>query len=201
MQALIKSWIGRAADSDRPVFLPLILGTNRQGRLSDSVANFALGVLQRRADATTELIDAAAFDFPRDDYGPSTKGNFSDYANVVNRADGLIIVAPEYNHGYSGRLKTLLDILDPEYVHKAVGVISVSSGPWGGVRMVENLLPVLRTLGLTPSRFDLQFPNASDAFLASGEPSDPKYVSRTAKFIDEVVWLAKALRWGRGNLQ
>lgn len=201
MKTLIKSWVSRAANSDRPVFLPLILGTNRKGSLSAAVANFVLETLKRRADATTELIDVAAFDFPKDDYGTSTRDNFPGYTDSVNRADGLIIVAPEYNHGYSGKLKTLLDVLYPEYAHKAVGIVSVSSSPWGGVRMVENLLPVLRELGLAPARFDLQFPNASDAFLASGEPSEPRHIPRTEKFIDEVVWLAKALRWGRGNLE
>jgi len=201
MKTLIKSWVGRAANSDRPVFIPLILGTNRKGRLSADIARFILKILKNRSDATTELIDVAQFDFPTDDYGTSIKNSFPEYADTVSRADGLIIVAPEYNHGYSGRLKTLLDMLYPEYTHKAVGVASVSSGSWGGVRMLENLVPVLRKIGLTPSRIDIQFPNASDFFLPSGEPVDPAYVSRVEKFIDEIVWLSKSLRWGRGNLQ
>lgn len=38
----------------------------------------------------------------------------------MTRADGLVIVAPEYNHGYPGALKSVLDLLLKEYIHKPV---------------------------------------------------------------------------------
>lgn len=196
----IRPWAGKTT-LERPVFLPVILGTNRKGRLAAHAAHYVLGFLKRRVDATTELIDVADFDFPKDDYGTSTKGLFPAYVDTASRADGFVIVSPEYNHGYSGRLKTLLDVLLPEYNRKAAGIVSVSSGPWGGVRMIENLVPVLRELGLVVSGADLQFPLSGDAFLASGEPRDPNYRERTERFLNELVWLAKALRWGRGTLQ
>ena len=191
-----RQWAERVAP-ERPVFLPVILGTNRKGRLSAHAAHHVLDVLKRRPDATTELIDVADFDFPKDDYGTSTKGLFPTYVDVASRADGFVIVSPEYNHGYSGRLKTLLDTLLPEYNRKAAGIVSVSSGQWGGVRMIESLVPVLRELGLVVSGVDLQFPLAGDAFFSSGEPRDVKYRERTEHFVNELVWLAQALRRGR----
>ena len=51
----------------------------------------------------------------------------------MNRSDALVIVAPEYNHGYPGMLKHVLDTNLHEYVHKAVGVVGVSAG-FGGAR-------------------------------------------------------------------
>ncbi len=200
MSAWVKPWIGGPAKADRPLFLRVILGTNRKGRVSESVARYVLNELKKRSEVTTTLIDVATYDFPSDDYGTSIKGMFPEFVSTVSQADGLIIVSPEYNRGYSGKLKMLLDMLYPEYFHKAVGVVSVSSGPWGGVRMTDSMLPVLRELGLVISRVDLQFPNASDAFDTDGKPRDKSYAERSDKFFKELFWLAKAMRWGRGNL-
>ena len=35
-----------------------------------------------------------------------------------------------------------------EYIHKAVGICGVSAGPFGGARVIENIAPVMRELGL-----------------------------------------------------
>ena len=64
------------------------------------------------------------------------------------RADGLVIVAPEYNHGYPGILKHALDTNLKEYIHKPVGLCGVSAGGFGGTRVIESLLPVMRELGM-----------------------------------------------------
>ena len=41
----------------RPVFLPVILGTARQGRLSEPAARFVFSQVSQRSDLSTELID------------------------------------------------------------------------------------------------------------------------------------------------
>ena len=81
-----------------------------------------------------------------DDAGEALKD--SQFCATVERADGLIIVAPEYNHSFPGLLKHVLDTNLKEYIHKAVGVCGVSAGPFGGARMIQSLVPVLRELGL-----------------------------------------------------
>jgi NAD(P)H-dependent FMN reductase len=40
----------------------------------------------------------------------------------------MVIVTPEYNHGYPGLLKHVLDSNLKEYIHKAVGLCGVSAG-------------------------------------------------------------------------
>jgi NAD(P)H-dependent FMN reductase len=42
----------------RPLFIPVIPGTPRQGRMSEHVARFVLGQLEKREGIETELIDA-----------------------------------------------------------------------------------------------------------------------------------------------
>ena len=46
-----------AQELTRPVFLPVIIGTPRQGRLTEPAANFVFGEASKRSDIKTELID------------------------------------------------------------------------------------------------------------------------------------------------
>ena len=65
---------------------------------------------------------------PIDDAGEAIKD--SQFSATVGRADGLILVVPEYNHSFPGLLKHVLDTNLKEYIHKAVGVCGVSAGPF-----------------------------------------------------------------------
>jgi len=118
----------------------------------------------------------------------------------MDRADGLVIVAPEYNHGYSGLLKHVLDSCLKEYIHKAVGIVGVSAGPFGGSRVVENLLPVMRELGLVTIFWDVNFSAVQNCFNAGGELLDFAYIRRVDKFLKELIWMSRTLRHGRENV-
>ena len=90
----------------------------------------------------------------------------------------------------------MLDSNLKEYIHKAVGVCGVSAGPFGGARMIQNLLPVLRELGLVMIFTDVYFGAAGKLFdPATGDIIDPAYARRLKAFIDELVWMARVLRW------
>src|SRR5262249_41547375 len=148
----------RNSMDSRPVFVPVILGTSRQGRLSGPAAQFVFTEVSKRPDLLTEFIDIRELRFSIDDEGEALKD--PKFSATMERADGLILVAPEYNHSFPGLLKHVLDTNLKEYVHKAVGVCGVSAGPFGGVRMIQNLLPVLRELGLVTIFWDVYFGNA-----------------------------------------
>ena len=90
----------------------------------------------------------------------SSAHRFPEWRDAIIRADGLVIVTPEYNHGYPGSLKSVLDLLLKEYIHKAVALVGVSSGPWGGTRVIEACVPMVRELGLAVTFSDLNFPQA-----------------------------------------
>ena len=183
----------------RPVFLPVIIGTPRQGRLTEPVANFVFGEVSKRTDIETELIDIRKIPVAMDDAGEALKD--SQFSATVKRADGLILVVPEYNHSFPGLLKHVLDTNLKEYIHKAVGVCGVSAGPFGGARMVESLIPVLRELGLVAIFWDVYFGTAGKLFdPATGKITDPAYAGRVEKFLNELVWMARALRHARENI-
>ncbi|MBW4667314.1 MAG: NAD(P)H-dependent oxidoreductase [Cyanomargarita calcarea GSE-NOS-MK-12-04C] len=178
------------------LFIPVILGTTRQGRQSEHVAKFIVEQIATRDDVETELIDIRKIAIATNDAGESIKD--PQFSATVDRADGLIIVAPEYNHGYPGLLKHVLDSCLKEYIHKAVGLCGVSAGPFGGTRVIQNLLPVMRELGLMTIFYDLNFGNVQRLFDESGNLIDKQtYIRRLDKFMNELVWMSTVLRYGR----
>jgi NAD(P)H-dependent FMN reductase len=185
-------------NTERPIFIPVILGTTRKGRASESVARFVEGELRKLENVETELVDIRDIVLPADDEGEAIK--HSGFSATVQRADGILIVTPEYNHGYPGTLKHLLDTNLKEYIHKAVGVCGVSAGGFGGVRAIQNLLPVLRELGLVTIFWDGNFSNAQKLFDKEGKLLDESYVRRIDKFLKELVWMSKVLRYGREHV-
>jgi len=184
--------------SDRPLFIPVILGTARQGRRSAHAANLMVEELRRRPGVETELIDVAKLPLPVDDAGEAIKD--PGYAALMTRADGLVIVTPEYNHGYPGLLKHVLDSCLKEYIHKAVGIAGVSAGGFGGTRVIESLLPVLRELGLVTIFWDVNFSKVKTLFDDTGKLLDPAFQPRIDKFLKELLWMAKVLRYGREQI-
>ena len=186
--------------TEEKTFIPILLGTNRKGRQSENVARWLFGKMSEREDIETRFFDVRDFDLPADDYGTALGKNYPEWREAIVRADGLVVVTPEYNHGYPGILKSVLDTLLKEYIHKAVGLVGVSASPWGGTRVIEACVPMVRELGLAVSFRDLNFPQVQTKFDENGALLDVAYEKRAQDFLDELVWIGRALRWGRRNL-
>src|SRR6266700_1158396 len=105
---------------ERPLFIRIILGTARRGRQSENVARFVFEQTKTRKDIETELIDVCKLPMRLDEAEDQMKD--PTYSATIERCDGLIIVTPEYNHGYPGLLKHALDMNLEEYIHKTVGI-------------------------------------------------------------------------------
>ena len=182
------------------LFVPIILGTNRKDRQSRYAAEWVFSRMRAHEEIETQFFDARDFELPRDDYGTEIKDLFPEWHDAIIRADALVIVSPEYNHGYPGVLKSVLDLLLKEYVHKAVALVGVSAGPWGGTRVIEALVTMVRELGLAVTFTDLNFPNVRQKFDENGKLLDEAYEKRVQGFLEELIWMSRALRWGRENL-
>lgn len=182
------------------LFLPVLLGTYRKQRNSIHPARWLVGEMEKHLDIETRLFDVADFAMPRDDYGQGLKDQFPEWRDAIIRADGLVIVSPEYNHGYPGPLKAVLDLLLREYVHKAVAFVGVSAGPWGGTRVIEAMVPMVRELGLAVTFSDLNFSKVQNTFDLEGKLLDPAFEKRAGDFLDELVWMSRTLKWGRENV-
>lgn len=182
------------------VNIPVVLGTNREGRKSEHVAKWLFAEMESRDDIEARFFDVRDFKLPVDNYGMELKDDFPEWRDAIINADGLVIVTPEYNHGYPGILKSVLDLLLPEYIHKAVGLVGVSAGIWGGTRVIESMVPMVRELGLAVTFTDLNFPQVGKTFDEGGQLLDAAYKKRASGFLDEIVWMSRTLRWGRENV-
>lgn len=160
--------------------LLIIHGTDRLNSESQKVAYYLKDKTEKSNDFEPILISAA--------------NEIENYEELVKKANAFLIVTPEYNHGYPGALKMLLDRQLKNYNHKPVAVAGVSSGPWGGVRVIQNLIPVLRELGLVLISKDLQFPYVVNYFDNEGNPIDDKTDSRVKDVLEELAWFSQKLR-------
>ncbi|MEL7084994.1 MAG: NADPH-dependent FMN reductase [Cyanobacteria bacterium P01_A01_bin.3] len=182
------------------LYIPVILGTVRQGRMSEPVAQFVFEQVKQMPGIDTQLVDIRALPIPVDDAGPQAQ--IPEFADVARRADGYIIVTPEYNHGYPGLLKHVLDLNYQEYVHKAVGVCSVSVGAFGGVRAVESLLSSFKAFGLSPTVADFNITDVNDVVDENGQfMASDAHLQRFEQFMRQLVWLATTLKYGRDHFE
>ena len=79
----------------RSLNIPVILGTSRKGRASVHAARLLVELLNRRAGVSSDVIDIASLSLPVDDAGEAIKD--TTFSTAISAADGLVIVAPEYN--------------------------------------------------------------------------------------------------------
>ncbi|MDD4931171.1 MAG: NAD(P)H-dependent oxidoreductase [Candidatus Colwellbacteria bacterium] len=165
------------------MYIPIILGTGREGRASEKVAKFVSDQLSLSGNIT-EIIDVR-------DHGARATWEPSpmtvEYKRKIKEADGVIVVSPEYNHGYPGELKMLLDSAYDEYFGKPMGICGVSIGILGGARMIEQLRLVSIELHMIPMREAVMFSNVGKLFDDKGAIIDPSYGDRLKKLIDEIM--------------
>lgn len=137
--------------------ISVILGTGRSKNNSEKVANFVFAEAKNYG-FNVNLIK------PRDYLNSPFTGEMDDekrknLSELLRKSNGFIIVSPEYNHGYPGELKLLLDNFYNEFSHKPVGICGVSIGKLGGARMVEQLRLVLIEFSMIVLRNSIYFSN------------------------------------------
>jgi NAD(P)H-dependent FMN reductase len=109
----------------------------------------------------SEIIDVRDYRMEATDNTKKSK-EAKRLAEKIGRADGIIMVSPEYNHGYPGELKMMLDLLYEEYKGKPALICGVSRGIFGGARMVEQLRLICVGLGMIPISSALYFGNVEE---------------------------------------
>jgi azobenzene reductase len=176
----------------------VILGSVRRGRMSERVATFVMARLAAAADITAELVDLAVLDLPimEERLGlidPPPAG-VPELGAKIRAADAMIIVSPEYNHGYPGVLKNALDYFYAEYHRTPVALVTVSNGGHGGVNAWAQLVTVLTQMGAIVLPATVAVAHVEKAFSPEGEALEPSYVRRTDLLIEELSWLGARLK-------
>lgn len=173
------------------LYIPIILGTARVGRKSEMVANYVLEFV-KKLEVETEILDVKDY-LQGSTYGANEK--IESWKQKATKADGLIIVTPEYNHGYPGELKIFLDNIYHELSHKPLGLVGVSSGTIGGARVIEQLKQLAIEFHMVPVRTGVYFGPIAEIFDESNNIKDSvKWEKSMVGMTDELLWYANVLQ-------
>ena len=181
-----------------PLKVLVILGSVRTGRMSERVASFVMQRLATVEGVSAELADLGAIDLPimEERLGriePPPPG-LAALGTAIAGADALVIVTPEYNHGYPGVLKNALDYFLPQFKRKPVALVTVSAGGHGGVNAWAQLVTVLVFMGAIVLPQTVAVSKVQDAFGPDGAALEPAYEKRVDGMLAELRWLASRLR-------
>lgn len=131
--------------------ISILSSSVRRERKSHRVALYFQKYLQERNIATVEILDLKEYKFPIFEDTIKTLQNPSekiiDFSNKIKKADGVIIVTPEYNGGYPASLKNVIDVLYDEWQGKPISFCTVSSGAFGGSQALISLQFTLWKIG------------------------------------------------------
>ena len=166
----------------------VIVGSTREGRVGDSVAAWFVGVAKQRGDIDVELLDLAEYDFPARYPGVPTE-EMNRFTAAIRRADGFVVVTPEYNRGYPASLKQAIDFAYDEWHAKPVGFVSYGCHS-RGFHSVAALRVVFTDLHTHPVRDEVGLD------LMENEPGPAQEPAATT-LLDQVVWWGEALRAAR----
>ena len=172
--------------------IAIISPSVRRGRKSHRVALWFKSYIEENNLATTEILDLAEYRFPLFDERLKKQENplpeAQEFAGKIRSADGVIIIAPEYNGGYPASLKNVIDLLTDEWRGKPVAISSVSDGPFGGTQVITSLQFTLWKTGAWTVPAMHPVPRVDEAFDEQGRPADPEAMNkRTARFTGELI--------------
>lgn len=171
----------------------VLSGSIREGRKSHFVAQFINKKLQETNQINATLLDLKEYPFPimetrmnETDAPPERLGEFS---TLLSQSDGIIIVSPEYKNGIPGALKNALDYLDPQiFKHIPLGIVTVTSGGFGGLYCLSQLRLVGLALGGIPIPEKLCVSMINEVFDAFGTLQEPSFNKKVNEFIKAFLW-------------
>lgn len=188
-----------------PILLPVIQGTIRKENATRPVAAYALERLQAHDDVTSTLLDPANLGLGNLERRLTGRDSLSAgeqrFLDVVTEADGFVLVTPEYNHGYPGALKNLIDHVYEPWTRKAFGLVT-TGGSSGGIRAEEQLRLVINGgLAGTVVPRGVNVPRVRDVFGDEGPIQEPEtWRKRFDRLAEQLSIYAEALRDVRARL-
>jgi NAD(P)H-dependent FMN reductase len=189
--------------------LKVIVGSTRPGRAAGRVLRWLSDRAGRDRRFSVDVLDLRDWNLPMFAESQATVGDPQDpmYSNpsvrqwndIISTGDAYLVLTPDYNHSIPGVLKNALDTVFISHAlrNKPVGVVAYSAGSVGGARAVEHLALIAVEAELVPLRNAVLIPTVYDAFDAAGELTDPRLDTCLAILLDDLVWWAELLRFGR----
>jgi NAD(P)H-dependent FMN reductase len=189
--------------------LQVIVGSTRPGRQADAVLRWLMSHAKAHEAFEVETLDLREWPLPFFQETIATVGDLNDptysdplvkrWNNKIKEADAYVIVTPEYNHSIPAVLKNAIDTVFFSYSfrHKPVALVGYSAGVAAGARAVEHLNDIMLETEAIPVRTPTLVPFVATAFDAEGKPTNPVLNAGLSVMLDDLAWLAKALKTAR----
>ena len=171
--------------------ITIVLGSARKGRRSEHVARALEKCLRIHKAVDVAYVDVRDHVRLPETIPPWGVGGANEVSTIwkdtVQKTDVILFVLPEYNHGYPGEWKLLVDSLSKEYTGKKAYIVGVSSGSFSGVRVADHVKPVLIELNFTVQKKGLYVGSLETVFDEGGVLIDDTVRERMSSFVDDVV--------------
>lgn len=177
------------------LFVEVIVGSVRQGRIGVAVTDWFVARTVKQPNWAVSVIDLAELMLPAD-FSPSEAA--AELRRRIERADIVVAVTPEYNHGYSAALKTAFDSVKHEWRAKPIGFVSYG-GVSGGLRATEQLRQVVAELHMVSVRQSVSIHQARKQFRSPNPTVDAVATDAAGRMIGQLDWWGRGLREQRGR--
>lgn len=176
----------------------IISGSVRTGRQSHKIAVELQHAFMKSGYLQTEVLDLANYHLPvlEERYNAAHDNQPEGLAEIqqqLDKADAIIFLSPEYHGSYSGALKNAVDYFWKEFMRKPIGVVSVSTGKFGGINASNEMQHLALSLGGFAMPHKLLISAVHQAFNESNELADTNVVNSIGKFVAEFTWFAEAI--------
>ena len=179
--------------------LLVVIGSTRPGRAGLPIAEWFAERARDHGGFEVDVADLAELALPLLDepnhprLGRYVHQHTKDWSARVDAADAVVLVTPEYNHGYPAALKNALDYLHREWQDKPVGFVSYG-GIAAGTRAVQQLKQVVTVLRMVPVAEAVSIPNFFRLLDDEGRVRADDAMDGGAKsMLDELLRVAAAL--------
>lgn len=177
--------------------IALLSASIRDNRNSHRVALHLHRHISTGSQHTVDLIDLLDHDFPifheRLKFMKDPAPEVVAFAERVRKADGVIMVVPEYNGGVPASLKNVVDLLTEDWRKKPIALVPVSGGPFGGAQVTTQLQFNLWKIRGWVVPGPMQVPSVKDNFAQDGTPADAEaWARRTNALLEELAWAMEA---------
>lgn len=185
--------------ADTKTKLAVIIASTREGRFGPTVAQWFIEQAGQHAELDITLIDLLHADLP-DTMIKDEPASVKKLGLQLAAADAVVIVTPEYNHGYPAPLKAAIDWYQQEWWAKPISFVSYG-GVSGGLRAVEQLRQIFPEVHAMTIRDSVSFQNVWQLFDEEGRLIEPSRHQRSvAKMLDQLIWWSDALKTARKAL-
>ncbi len=180
--------------------LTVIIGSTRPGRVGAAIGQWFEARARAYGSFDLEVADLAAVNLPMLDEPNHPRlqqyahQHTRDWSAVIHRADAVVFVTPEYNHGYPATIKNAIDYLYHEWADKPVGFVSYG-GVSAGTRSVTQLKPVVTAVGMVPVIDMVNIPFVAQFFDDNGRFEANNIMDQAAEtMLDDLLRVHRLLR-------